>query len=321
MKLKIWLLALSSILATSFALAQGADYPNRPIRMIVPYGAGGTADAISRLVAKQMEEHLGQPVVVENRPGANGAIGLAAVKSLPADGYTISHGSSGTLVINPLLMKDPGYDALKDFKPIGAMAATYPIWLVRRDSKITSIGELVQAARANPGRINVGTATSSYALMVEWFNRVANVKVTNIAYNSPGQSITDLLGGQVDAVVTDNLGANALLQGGKVRALGSLGAKRPLAYPDVPTFAESGYPTYVNTLWAGMIVRADTPAAVTDKLTAALRRVWPTAAFIEFTRSTGLEPLPLDGEQLRKRNVEDLNTLRAIVTAAGIKPE
>lgn len=319
MNARSWLL-LAAFLVAPLAHGQAGDYPNRPVKMIVPFPPGSGADTVARFAAKQLEEQLGQPFVVENRGGANGAIGLAAAKNSPADGYTVVLGSSGTMAINPIFMKEIGYDPVKDFKPVAGLTRTHAVWVVTPGSKIHTVADLVNAAKANPGKVNVGTYTSSYALLLEWFSRVAGVKVANIPYKAIGQAQVDLLGGQLEVLIMDITSAIPMLQAGKMRALATVGSARPANYP-MPTFAESGYPAYVNYLWNGIFVRSDTPAPVVNRLADAMQKVFASAAFADYNRNNGVEPLPLGPEAMRKYHLTDLETLRGVADSAGIKPE
>ncbi len=320
MKIVDWL-RLAVLAFVPLAYGQPVDYPNRPVKVIVPFAAGAGADIIARFAAKQLQDQLGQPFVVDNRGGANGAIGIAAAKNSPSDGYTLLFGSSGTMTINPIFIKDLGYDGVKDFKPVAGITRTHAVWLVPRGSKINSVADLVSAAKANPGKVNVGTYTSSYALLMEWFNRIAGLKLANVPYKAAGQAQVDLLGGRLDVMIMDISAAVPLLQDGKVRALATVGGERPESYKDMPTFAESGYPAYVNYLWNGIYVRSDTPAPIVNKIADAMQRVWASSAFAEFSRANGLEALSLGPDAMRKYHLADLEKLRGVAEAAGIKPE
>jgi len=316
-----FLLSIVALAIAPQAFAQAGDYPNRAVKVIVPFVAGGGADLIARYAAKQLEDQLGQAFVVDNRGGANGAIGMAAVKNSPADGYTLVLGSSGTMAINPIYMKDLGYDSVNDFKPVAGLTRTHGIWVVPPDSKFRTVADMVNAAKANPGKVNVGTYTSSYALLVEWFNRTAGLKLANVPYKTPGQAQVDLMGGRLDALVLDISAALPLMQSGKMRGLATVGAERAAVYPGMPTFAESGYPAYVSYLWNGFYVRSDTPAAVVGRLAEALQRITTGAAFAEHSRTAGIEPLQLGPDAMRRFHLNDLEKLRAVADAAGIKPE
>lgn len=318
---RLCLMLMAALAIPSLAAAQATDYPNRPVKVIVPFPPGSGADTVARFAAKQLEEQLGQPFVVDNRGGANGAIGLAAARNSPADGYTIVLGSSGTMAINPIFMKEVGYDAVKDFKPLSGLTRTHAVWVVPASSGIKTVADLVNAAKASPGKVNVGTYTSSYALLLEWFNGVADVKIANIPYKAIGQAQVDLFGGQLDAVIMDITSAIPMVQSGKVRAIATVGSTRSANYPNMPTFAESGYPAYVNYLWNGIFVRTETPSDATAKLASALQKVLAGNAFAEYNKANGVEALPLGPDAMRKYHLDDLATLRGVANAAGVKPE
>ena len=318
---RLCLLLLASVLISPFALGQARDYPNGPVKVIVPFPPGSGSDTSARFFGEQLATLLGQPFVIDNRPGANGAIAVAAVKSAPANGYTILMGSSSLMSVNPIVIKSFPYDPVKDFKPLSGLTRIVPVIVVAANSRIRTLADLVSAAKADKDHLTVGTFTAGYMLAQEWFGNMAGVKFRHIPYKGVGQVFTDLIGGQLDFTIVDILSAAPLLQAGKLHALAVSSDKRHADFPEVPTFVERGYPDYVNYLWNGFFVRTDTPSDITDKLAESLQKVLATSAAREYAKKIGAEILPLGPVAMRKYHLDDLETQRRIANTAGIKPE
>jgi tripartite-type tricarboxylate transporter receptor subunit TctC len=292
----VWLCVLSMVPA---ALAQNAGFPNRPIRMIVPFGAGSGVDANGRFFAEQLAGVLGQPVVVENKPGADGVIGVMAVKTAPADGYTILLASNSSLTVNPIVIKDLPYDPMKDLKPISGLTRGMTVFIVASDSKLETLADLVAAMKRAPQPMTVGTYSTGYRLAIEWFADLANVKFTNVPYKGAAAMFSDVIANRVDWAVTDLVGAGELLRAGKLRAIAVSGDVRYDEFPDIPTIKESGIPAYVNYTWSSLSVRADTPADITNKLADALQKVFTLPATKEFLKRAKVELMPLPPAAMR----------------------
>ena len=301
------------------ALAQVKDFPNRPLRIIVPFGAGSSSDANARFVAEKIAPLLGQPVLVENKPGASGAIGLQLTKALPADGYTIVQASISPMAVNPVVMKDLGYDPMKDFKPLFGMARGMNVLLVPNDSKLKSLADVIVAAKsAKPP--SVGTFSAGYQLAAEWLAAEAGGKFLNIPYKGQGLVMTDLMGNQLDLAVVDLGGAVPLITSGKVRALAVTGEIRHPEFPNVPAVKEQ-LPQYVQYSWNSFYVRAQTPDDITARLADTLRKVMTTPEGRELMKKTGMEFVPLAPTEMQRFNREELERFRRIAKAAGIQPE
>jgi len=312
---------LAMSLASTFAFAQAGNYPNRAVRVIVPFPTGSSIDTTSRFFGAQLAAELGQPFVIENRAGAAGAIGVAAVKAAPADGYTILMGSNSSMSVNPLVIRNLPYDPAKDFKPVSGLTRLMSVLVVAEGGKFRSLADLVNAAKTDKPGVTVGTFAAGYLLGQAWFASEAGVKFRNIPYKGVTQVFTDLVGGEIDFTIVDSLSAKALVQAGKLRLLAVSGEQRHVDFPSVPTFAESGYPQYVNYLWNGFFVRTEAPDNLVAVLANAMRKIMQTNEAREYVRKSSLELLPLGPVEMRKYHLDDLNRLQRVADGAGIKPE
>ena len=314
-------LILFAALAISSPLgfAQGNNFPNRPLSVIVPFGPGSSSDTNARFVAEKLAVLLGQSVIVENKPGASGAIGLRAVKSLPADGYTIVQASISPMAVNPVVMKDLAYDPVKDFKPLFGMARGMNVILVPNESKFKTLADLIAAAKG-PKPPSVGTFSAGYHLAAEWLAAEAGVKLLNIPYKGQGLIMTDIMGNQLDLALVDLGGATPLLSSGKVRALAVSGETRHADFPSIPTVKET-FANYVQYSWNSFYVRAQTPDDVTAKLSEALKTVMMGSDGKELMKKVGMEFVPLSASDMQRFTGEELDRFRRIAKAAGIQPE
>jgi tripartite-type tricarboxylate transporter receptor subunit TctC len=253
-------------------------YPNRPIRMIVPFPPGGPIDTMARLVGEQLSVSVGQ-VVVENRPGAGSTLGTKYVAAAPPDGYTLMFGSSGSLAVAPALYSSLDVDPRQAFAPIAMVALLPHVFVVNNDVPAHSIAEFVAYAKANPGKINFGAGLGTPPhLLSTLFKTKAQIDVVYIPYNGAAQSITDLLGGRTQFTIDGLVTLYPLIKAGKVRALAIARGERWPALPDVPTLVESGYPDFVLDAWTGVVAPAGTPGPIVDKLNAAINTGLKTPA-------------------------------------------
>ena len=259
--------------AVVLALAAGGptladDYPTHPIRLIVPFAAGGAADSVARIVGKRVGDALGQTVVVEDRGGGGGIIGTEIVRNSDADGYTLLLGQSGPISINPGIYPKLPYDPEKDFAPI-SMTTAYPYVLVVNPSLgVKTVAELVALAKSKPGQLNYGTAGlgASNHLLTELFDGKAGIKMTHIPYRGTSLAVADLISGQVQVVFADPVSALAQVRAGTLTALAVTSKDRSPVAPDLPTIAESGYPGFDAIAWHGILAPAGTPPAIIDRL-------------------------------------------------------
>jgi tripartite-type tricarboxylate transporter receptor subunit TctC len=259
-----------AIAAGSPAIAD--DYPSHPIRLIVPFAAGGAADAVARIVGKRVGETLGQPIVVEDRGGGGGTIATELVKNADPDGYTLLLGQSGPISINPGIYQKLSYDPEKDFAPI-SMTTAYPYVLVVNPSLgVKTVAELVALAKRKPGELNYGTAGVGVSnhLCTELFDNKAGIKMTHVPYRGTSLAVADLIAGQVQVVFADPVSALAQVKAGALIALAVTSKERSPVAPEVPTIAESGYPGFDALAWHGIMAPAGTPKPIIDRLNAAI---------------------------------------------------
>ncbi|HWX06758.1 MAG TPA: tripartite tricarboxylate transporter substrate binding protein [Bradyrhizobium sp.] len=261
-------------LAVAVALATGAaraeDYPTHPIRLVVPYAAGGGADSVARIVAKRVGETIGQPIVIENRGGAGSIIGAELVKKSSPDGYTLLLGQSGPISINPAVYRNLPYDPLKDFAPV-TMTTAYPyIMVVSPALGVKTLQEFVALAKIKTDQLNYGTTGVGAAnhLVTELFDRKAGIRMTHIPYRGTALAVTDLIAGQVQVVFADPISALPHIKAGTLLALAVTSKERSPVAPDVPTIAESGYPGFDAIAWHGILAPANTPPAIINRLNA-----------------------------------------------------
>ena len=309
---------LAAAIATS-ALAQ--DYPTKPIRIIVPFAAGGNVDITARLVAPGLSEILGQPVVVENKPGAGGTIGADFVAKAPPDGYTLLMGSNSTFSVAPSLYPKNPYNPLRDFSPV-IMIATAPfVLVVNSTSPITSARALVARSKAAPGKLTMSSAGtgSSNHLVGELFQEITGASFTHIPYKGSGQALIDLMGGQVDLHFDQITSAASHIQGGKLKALLVAAPRRVPMLSDVPTAAEAGYPTFEATNVTGLIAPAGTPREVVEILAAATQKVISQPATREKFAELGAEATGGTPEQFAAYIRDDLAKWKRIVKDANVK--
>ena len=267
------LLAALAVLGASPAGAQNA-YPAKPIRLIVALPAGGPTDILARLIAQPLSASLGQPVVVDNRPGAGGNIGAELAAKSPADGYTLFMGTSGPLAINGSLYKNIGFHPVRDFAPI-ILAASAPFVIVVNPAvPAGNVKELIALVNAKPGQINFGSVTGNAShLATELFAFMAGIKMTLVPYKGAAQATTDVIAGQIQLSFASTPGSVALLKAGKLKSIAVTSAKRIAALPDVPTVAESGLPGYEASVWYGVVAPAKTPRDIIVKLNAEIAKI------------------------------------------------
>ncbi len=317
-----WLMCLAVPILGALCYAEAADYPTRPIVLIVPYPAGGGNDLIARLVANQMSASLGQQIVIENRGGAGSTIGTRDVARSAPDGYTILIATS-SLAINPSLYPDAGYDPRKDFAPIGLIATSPNLVLVHPSVPAQSIAELIALAKKEPGKLDfasTGTGTSTH-LSALLFEDMAGVAFTAVPYKGVAPALTDLMGGQVSVMFCPTASAVGLVRQGSLRALAVTGATRSPQFPDLPTVAQAGLPGYDAGLHYGLVAPAGTPAAVIEKLNAALRAAVTSPEFKEKISADGVEPLASTSADYAADIASEEAKWAGLIKKAGLKAE
>ena len=318
MRLLAWLL-----FATPSMTVSAQPYPTKPIRLVIPQAVAGTTDTIARAIAERLGPALGTQVVAENRPGAGGNIGTEAVAKAPADGYTLVAAVSGTHTINPHLYEHLPFDPIKDFAPIALAGFTTNILIVRSDSPWTTLKELIAYAKANPGKLNYGSAGvgSSPHLAAEMFKSLTGTDIVHVPFKGSSPSVTALLGGQVDLMFTGLTSASAHVQSGRFRVLSVNAAKRSSELPNVPTAAEAGLPGLDLSFWIGILAPAGTPQPILDRLTAETIKVLQQPDIRQRLTAQGVEVVAEGQEALAAVIRADLARWRDVVKKAGIKPE
>jgi tripartite-type tricarboxylate transporter receptor subunit TctC len=313
-------LLLPALLAAAPARA---DWPDRPIRVLVPFAPGGSSDLIARLIGTELQTRLGQPVVVENRGGANGAIGMAAAAQAPADGYTLVEGHIGTHAITPAIMRDPGYNTLRDFVTVAIPATSSSVLVVPQASPLRDLKGLLDLARARPGALSYGSpgVGSPSHMTVVLLSRMTGISAQHIPYRGGGPAVTDLVGGTLDFMFAGPSEVLGQVQSGRLRALATTGAERSPGSPDLPTVAEAGVPDFRFTVWHALSARAGTPPAPLARLRQEVAAILGTEAIQDRMRDVGLERGPAGAEAGDAMLRAEVARWSALVREAGIQPD
>jgi tripartite-type tricarboxylate transporter receptor subunit TctC len=311
------LLPLVLLFLTGIAQAQ---FPDKPVRFIVPFPPGGGTDALARILAAKLGELWGQQVVVDNRAGAQGNIGTAAGAKAAPDGYTITFAHQGALVINPHLYKDTGYDTLKDFAAVARTTEMAFIAVAHPSVPAKDLKELAQYARQNPGKLTFASTSAGPHIVGELFKLTTQTDLVHVPYKGAGPAINDLLGGQVSLMFSNPTSTVPHVKSGKLRALGIMDSKRSPALPDVPTALESGFTELSNVVeWYGIVVPAATPRDVVQKLSTAVLQVMNSNDVKERVNQIGQLPSPAGPEEFDRYIRADYERWGRVVKASGAK--
>jgi tripartite-type tricarboxylate transporter receptor subunit TctC len=314
-------LAFLCLAATNVA-APAQDFPSRPIRLVVGFAAGGTTDFMARLVADKLRGPLGQPVVVENRTGANGALGAEFVAKSAADGYTLYFTTAGVATVYPHLKPAP-YDTLRDFVGVARVAYNSTMLVVNAATPIHSAGDLAALAREKPGKVTIaitGLGSVSH-LGAELFQAAAAIRLTEVPYRGAAPAMTDLLGGTLDALFGDGPTVIAQIQAGKIRAIAATSHNRSEIFPDVPTFVEQGFADTVADQWAGVLAPIGTPAGIVARLNAAIAAVMREPEVRARLAATGVVPGVNTPEEFAAYLKDENARWARIIREKGIKAE
>jgi tripartite-type tricarboxylate transporter receptor subunit TctC len=298
------------------------SFPSKPIRLIVTFAAGGGTDLVARAVQPKMGEFLGQPVVVENRAGANGAVGADAVAKSAPDGYTLCVCAAGTVAIGPHLTKQP-FDVFRDLAPISLLATSPFVVTVHPSVPAHSIRELIALSKSQPGKLNFGSSGIGGAphLSTELFKGMTGTAMTHVAYKGLGPAMTDLLGGQIQMMLADVGVVAPHIKGGKLRGLAVSGATRSAVFPDLPTVAEAGVPGYAASTWYGVMAPAGTPAPVLARLSEDIGKALSVPEVKASLIGQGVEPAPMTPAQHGAFLKTEFEKWGKVIRETGIKLE
>ncbi|HSV81999.1 MAG TPA: tripartite tricarboxylate transporter substrate binding protein [Ramlibacter sp.] len=312
---------LALLAATTASAFAQAKYPEKALTFVVPFAAGSATDQLARALGNSVTEQTKQPVVVDNKGGASGMLAAQAAAKAPADGYTVLITTNTTHAANEHLYKKLSYDPVKDFVPVTGLGKGGQVLVVRADSPYKSVADILQAAKKNPGKLTFGSGSSSSRVAGELFKQLSGTYILHIPYKSNPNAITDLLGGQIDLMITDTATGVPQVKGGKLRALGVSTSKRIALLPDVPTIAEAGVKGYDMGYWFAAYVPAHTPAPVVVRLRELLVNATKSAAARSFFESSGAEAWTTTPEELAKFQAAETLKWGKVIKAAGIEAE
>ena len=313
------LAAAPLVLAPGIIRAQA--WPARPIRLVIPYSAGGGNDVIARPVAIRLSEKLGQSVVVENKPGAQAMIGMELVAKSPPDGYTLLVAPSGPMTINPAIYSKLPYSPTADFTPISLMGQFPLVLAVSTKHPFTTVKELVEFAKANPDKANYGASASPFQLAAELFNQRAGTKFVHIPYKGSGDTAQAVASGDVTMTLSDAGPISGLIQAGRLRALAVTSAEPHPAFPGVPTMAQAGYPEIEITLWSGVVAPVGTPAEIVARLEREIIEICSSTEIRERFAAVGIAALGSSATTYRQRIAQDIARWTAVAQSANIKAD
>ena len=291
-------LIVACALALSAVVAQADPYPNRPIKLVVPFAPGGSADLVGRLLAQQLSESLGQPVVVENKGGASGMLGNEYVAKSAPDGYTLTVGTLGPFAVNQTLYQHVPYDNIRDFAPITLTGISSHILVAHPSVPVTNVSELIALAKEKPGQLTFASSGTGNAthLTFELFKARAGIDIVHVPYKGGGPAMADLVGGQVLLSFASMASAVPFVRSGRLHAIAVSGAERSALFPDVPTVAESGLPGFASEDWQGILAPARTPADIVQKLNGEIGRILLQPAVKAKLQAAGFDPKPSTSE-------------------------
>jgi tripartite-type tricarboxylate transporter receptor subunit TctC len=320
---KMRLLACLAACLMPYAASAQGTYPDRPIRLVVPFAPGGVTDTSGRVIAEALSKRLGQQVIVENKAGASGNIGTQGVATAPPDGYTLVLGFDGTLVINPHVFPSIPFDTVKDLAPVGKIGDADLIIVAHPSFPAKTLRELIDYSKKDPKGVSYGTSGvgGTPHIAGELLAQQTGAKLVHVPYKGGGQAMADALGGQIPLVFTAVAGAQQHVKSGKLAAIAVSSSKRSTSLPDVPTFVESGVPDFVVSSWVGILAPARTPQAIVERLNRELNAVLATPEMIEQLGKLGIAATPGTPDAFGAQIKADLAKYGKVVKAAGIKAE
>ena len=313
--------AFSLLCTGSMNLAQAQDYPSHPIKFILPQPAGGAVDLIARALGEQLSEQMQQPVVVENRPGANGGLAAADVARSPPDGYTLFVAVDTNLVVNPSLYPNLPYDPFRDFAPISVLTRLALVLVANPQVPANNVRELIAYARANPGKLNyasIGLGTQQH-LGMELFKLMTKTDINQVEYRGTAAAMTDVLAGNVDIMFTGTPSAQGMSEGGRLKLLAVTGKRRSALLPDVPTVEESGVPGFTLSGWFGILAPAKTPKPILDRLTDEVRKAKADPRFVQKMNVQGLDVISSTPAEMLALMQSDTKKWAEVIRLTGVK--
>jgi len=314
-------LLVAAAVGTLAAVLPAHAYPTKPITMVVPFAPGGGTDIVARFVAEAMSRELGQSVVIDNRGGAGGTVGIGYLSKLRPDGYSIGVGSTSTQAIGPVTLPQVPYDPVKDFVPVALMAETPYVIAVNPKLNVKTLQELIDLAKARPGKLNYGSAGtgSTTHLSSAMFARMAGIEMEHIAYKGNAPAANALLGGEIEMLMGTLPSLLSQIRSGTVRALAVTGARRSPEVPEIPTVQEAGVKGYEASIWYGIIAPRGTPAEAIKRLQQSVAKVMQDPELGKRIRGAGAEPLTSTPEEFAKKIDQDIATYRQVVKDIGFK--
>ena len=318
LQIKRWLsVLLSAVLIPSAALAQ--TYPAKPIRIIVPFAAGGAVDVVARAVGQRMSEQMASPVIIENKPGASANLGAELVAKAQPDGYTVLMGANG-LATNMTLFRNLGFDTAKDFAPVARIGYAPLVLVVEASSPAKSLKDLIALAKAKPGNLNYGSAGNGQSghLASELFKLTTKIDVIHVPYKGGSPALTDLMGGRLSFMIINPIEVVANIKSGRLRALAVANPKRIAMLPDVPTFTEAGVPGYDASVWWGLVAPVKTPKDIVAKLSSEVLKALEDEGVKEKLSNLGAVVDPAGPEQFGKFLKEEIDKWASVIKTSGI---
>jgi len=313
---------LGTLLALTTLGAHAQDYPTRPIRIIVPFAPGGSADVFGRVIAQRLQESMGQNVIVDNRPGAGSVIGTDAVAKSAPDGYTLLL-MSNTHTVNESLIPNKPFQLMRDFVPIAPINYSDLVLVAKTGAPFNTLGELIRVAKAKPGGMSYASSGpgTPYHMAGELFKAMAGISIVHIPYKGSAGARTDVLGGQLEMMFDAIPTMTEHIKSGKVKAIATTGKSRASALPEVPTMAEAGVPGYEATIWLGLMAPKGTPAAVVTKLNAELSKITSNPEVRRAWGAQGTTPMTMGVDEFTRYMNDDISKWARIVKISGAKPE
>ncbi len=320
-RLSHWLIGAMAAVILAAGPVAAAAYPDRTIRLVVPFPAGGGADTLARIIMPRVAQSIGAPIIIDNRPGAGGNVGAEIVARAQPDGYTLLYGTNGTHAINQSLYANLRFDPVKDFTPVSRMTAIAAMLVVNPAFPANSVGELIQYAKLHPGQVNfasAGNGTTSH-LAGELFRTMAGIDIVHVPYRGGALAAADVVGGQVQMMIDVMPNAYPLAKSGRLRGLACTTAQRFPAAPGYPTIAEAGVPGYAVSAWDGIFAPPGTPASVVDRLNDAIRQALDDPQVRETLLAHGAQTVPGTPEALARHVAEETEKWAKVVRQSGAK--